>query len=97
MSTMTRPFFGLMLAVSIAIAGCQSPVQTAGSLAPAKQQAAMQASQGTAQAMAEEREMDHYAYLVDEESAARAYSVRADPASPSPSPGASASPTPATS
>jgi hypothetical protein len=97
MSTMKRPLFGLMLAVAIAAAGCQSPVQTAGSLAPAKQQAAMQASQGTAQAMAEEREMEHYAYLIDEEGAARAYAVMADAASPSPSPIASASPTPSPS
>ncbi|MNS80546.1 hypothetical protein D3C72_1142270 [compost metagenome] len=97
MSPMKRPFFGLMLAVAIAVAGCQSPVQTAGSLAPAKQQAAMQASQGTAQTMAEEREMEYYAYLVDEEGAARAYAVMADAASPSPSPSASTSASPSPS
>jgi hypothetical protein len=90
---------GLMLAATLsfgAVAGCQTPMQTAGQPAPAQQQAAAATGQHAAQAMAEEQEMDYYGYLADEGNTPAAYAVQAI-ASVSPSPSASPSTSPAPS
>jgi 5-hydroxyisourate hydrolase-like protein (transthyretin family) len=67
-----KTVIGMMLATTVALgalAGCATPAQTTmpgTQQAAAKQQAGAQTSQTTAQAMAEEREMEHYGYLADE-------------------------------
>jgi hypothetical protein len=67
-----KTVIGMMLATTVALgalAGCATPAQTAmpgTQQAADKQQAGAQTSQTTAQAMAEEREMEHYGYLADE-------------------------------
>lgn len=70
--------FSLILAATVALAGCQSPVaptSNANVSPAAKQQAAAQTSQGTAQAMADEREMTYYGYLADADGAPMRYGV----------------------
>lgn len=92
--------WGLMLAVSLsfgAIAGCQAPGAPV-TATEADKQAATQTGQHTAQAMAEEQEMDYYGFIADEAAAPAAYQVMATAsASPSPTPSASASASPAAS